>query len=128
MLHRRLTRRVVLVFFALAMTGCQSPYIRWPNFSHPGTAEQQRADAERFDPFPDPEAGPEVVGGRPLGYTRPFSDVEWGRRFAPPPGGIPPALPVVPSVPVYTNPFPSAALPAPPAPAISSQIQPRGPY
>ena len=43
-------------------------------------------------------------------------------------GGIPPALPIVPSAPLYTNPFPSAALPAPPAPAISSQIQPRSPY
>lgn len=119
----------VVSLSTVCVCGCYSPYIRGPNFTNPGTAQQQRAEAERFDPYPDPNMGPEVVGGRPLGFTRPFNDTEWGRRFVPPPGGVVPVVPVTP--PVYTNPFPSAALPAPPvqsAPAVSSQLQRRSPY
>jgi hypothetical protein len=38
---------------------------------NPGTAEQQRAEAERFDPYPEQDLGPAVVGGRPRGYQVP---------------------------------------------------------
>jgi hypothetical protein len=122
---------------AIVFAGCYSPYIRTPNFAHPGTAEQQRADAERFDPYPDPDAGPAVLGGRPPGFQRPLTDTEWGRRFAAPPGGLQTA-PVVtmPVAPVVTNPFAPAPAPmmqptyAPvlPSPTTPSQIQPRNPY
>lgn len=121
-----------------SFSGCHSPYIRTPNFAHPGTAAEQRADAERFDPYPDPDAGPPVLGGRPPGFTRPLTDTEWARRYVAPPGALQPA-PVVtlPGSPVVTNPFtPIAAPPAlqptyPPAPPSSSappRIQPRNPY
>ena len=41
-----------------------------PNWSNPGSLLQQRARAVRFDPFADNQAGPEVVGGRPLSYLK----------------------------------------------------------
>lgn len=119
------------------VAGCYSPYIRTPNFAHPGTAAEQRADAERFDPYPDPDAGPAVLGGRPPGFTRPLTDTEWGRRYATPPGGLQ-AAPVVtlPAAPIVTDPFSPAAPPtfqptAPPvlpSPGTPSPIQPRNPY
>jgi hypothetical protein len=119
------------------VAGCHSPYIRTPNFAHPGTAAQQRADAERFDPYPDPDAGPPVLGGRPPGFTRPLTDTEWGRRFVAPPGALQPSpIVTVPAAPVVTNPFtPSApstfqptAPPVLPSPTTPSPIQPRNPY
>jgi hypothetical protein len=147
-MHRSVTSNVVLALTLLIVSGCYSPYIRYPNFTHPGTAAEQRADAERFDPYPDPEAGPEVVGGRPPGFQRPLTETEWGRRYAIPPGSLQSAAsPIVTTPPVVTNPFPPSAppgmspfpssappafapAPAPiiPAPTPSTQIQPRSPY
>ena len=133
--------RVVLLLTTLGVAGCYSPYFRMPNFAHPGTAAQQRADAERFDPYPDPDAGPPVVGGRPIGYTRPLTETEWSRRFAAAPGALQPSLiSVLPAAPVVTNPFSPTAppaytpafsptySPALPSPTAPSQIQPRNPY
>lgn len=144
---RSFIRNLALMFTAVCVAGCQSPYIRMPNFAHPGTAAQQRADAERFDPYPDPDAGPPVVGGRPLGYTRPLTETEWSRRFVPPPLGVAQPAPVItnpfpptappaytptysPAAPTYSPPaaFTPAAPPALPAPTNPSQIQPRSPY
>ncbi len=116
------------------IAGC--PNIRRPNFAHPGTAAQQRAEAEQFDPFPDPDAGPRVEGGRPPGFTRPLTETEWGRRYAIPPGGLAaPSLPMSPA-PIITNPFPPSPPPAfspsypPPIPmsTVPGQVQPRSPY
>jgi hypothetical protein len=156
-MHRSVTCNVVLALTLLVVSGCYSPYIRYPNFAHPGTAAEQRADAERFDPYPDPETGPEVVGGRPPGFQRPLTETEWGRRYAIPPGSLQSAaLPIVTTPPMVTNPFPPSTspgmnpfqpsappvfAPAPPPPVFapapapvistpppSSQIQPRSPY
>jgi hypothetical protein len=130
--------RMLLPLMTISIAGCYSPHIRTPNFVHPGTAAEQRADAERFDPYPDPDAGPAVVGGRPPGFTRPLTDTEWARRYAAPPGALQPApvvtFPVGP--PVVTNPFVPAAPPTfqptyppvLPAPTTPSPIQPRNPY
>jgi hypothetical protein len=111
------------------MAGCYNR-IRMPNFAHPGTAQQQRDDAERFDPYPDPQAGPEVVGGRPPGYTRPLSETEWGRRYAAPPGALQPlVLPSLPATaPVITMPYAPTAVPAQPGQGAPFQVQPRSPY
>jgi hypothetical protein len=58
------------------------------NFFHPGTIEQQRLRATIHDPYPDPDAGPEIEGGRPRDYLNPlpepvrnriFVDSWWGR-------------------------------------------------
>lgn len=114
-----------LMFFA-CVPGCLNPYVRMPNFAQPGTAAQQRADAERFDPYPDPNMGPAIDGGRPLGFTKPMSDIEWSRSYGGRPRGMVPAgVPVIPTspgafsgtvpstAPVVTNPFPATTTPPP---------------
>jgi hypothetical protein len=135
--HFLQTLRLLCALLSIGSAGCYSPYIRTPNFAHPGTAAQQRADAERFDPYPDPDAGPPVLGGRPPGFTRPLTETEWARRYVPPPGGLQ-AAPIVtlPAAPVVTNPFAPPATttfqptapPVLPSSSIPSQIQPRNPY
>jgi hypothetical protein len=119
----------------VGFVGCYSPFIRTPNFAHPGTAAEQRADAERFDPYPDPDLGPEVLGGRPPGFTRPLTETEWARRYVPPPGALQPApVLTLPTAPVVTNPFSPPPVVQPtapivvPAPMAPSPIQPRNPY
>ena len=110
----------------------------WPNLSHPGPANYQRAAADKFDPYPSPYEGPEVVGGRPLGYTKPYSETEWGRRYARPDGSPRPAevIPTIPGAapfiggpappPVIVTPAPPPILPS--APVNSFPVQQRAPY
>ena len=64
-----------------AACGCNSPYMRWPDLYHPGTAQQQRAEAVVHDPYPLDDVGPPVVGGRPLGYLNPVPEVERSRMY-----------------------------------------------
>ena len=44
-----------------------------------GPSEIQRERATQFDPYPDQDMGPEVVGGRPLDYNRQIPEVERSR-------------------------------------------------
>jgi hypothetical protein len=71
---------------ALSASGCASGG-GW-NFWGPGTIQQQRIRATVHDPYPDPDMAPEVVGGRPRDYQQPlpepvrnriFVDSWWGR-------------------------------------------------
>ena len=68
-----------LVLFALVTcsmavsAGCRS--LAPPNFARPGTAQYQQSMAQQFDPYPENEAGPAVVGGRPRGYQKPAAEV-----------------------------------------------------
>jgi hypothetical protein len=66
-----------------------------PFWQHPGPAELQRMRAEYIDPFPEPDVGPKVDGGRPRDFLTPPSENErvqnehsYGNRYnqAPPPG------------------------------------------
>ena len=50
-----------------ACCGCVAP----PDLSHPGTEERQQARAQVFEPYPDNDVGPPVVGGRPREYQEP---------------------------------------------------------
>jgi len=59
---------------ALAMSiglasGCAGRHVNW---SFPGTIEQQRLRATIHDPYSDPDAAPEVDGGRPRDYIEPL--------------------------------------------------------
>jgi hypothetical protein len=56
--------RFGLVLGAMLIAGCAS--------RPPGTIEQQRIRATINDPYSDPDAGPEVVGGRPRDYQQPL--------------------------------------------------------
>ncbi len=46
-----------------------------PNFSHPGTEAAQQARAQVYEPYPENEPGPPVVGARPREYQDPKAEV-----------------------------------------------------
>jgi hypothetical protein len=56
-----------------------------PNWFAPGTAAEQRQRAQRFDPYPETDTGPDLVGVRPREYQRSIPETErartlpWGR-------------------------------------------------
>jgi|ADGO01.1.fsa_nt_gi hypothetical protein len=55
----------------VAAAGCQSA----PGLLNPGPAEYQQHVSNQFDPYPSVEDGPPVVGGRPIDYQQPYSEV-----------------------------------------------------
>ena len=70
-----------LVLVTGTMVGC-SPSVRMPRWYNPGTAGYQRYQAEqKYDPYPLPDAGPEIVGARPRGFQTPRTDVERSRQY-----------------------------------------------
>lgn len=61
--------------------GC-SPSVRMPRLYNPGPAGPQRYSAQTYaDPYPLPDAGPEVVGGRPREFQVPRPPVERARQY-----------------------------------------------
>lgn len=40
----------------------------------PGSLQQQRLSATVHDPYPDSDAGPDVVGGRPREFAKPNAE------------------------------------------------------
>jgi len=52
-----------------AMVGCRNMF--WWNR---GPVEAQRQWSQAFDPFPDPDIGPEVVGARPEEFAEPIAE------------------------------------------------------
>ncbi len=56
-----------LGIFALA--GCRD--IAGPCWLRPGAAQSQQNRALRYDPYPENEAGPAMIGVRPRGYQKP---------------------------------------------------------
>src|SRR5207249_2786888 len=55
------------------VTGCQS--IQWPQFFSWGNSRTQRAYAANvIDPYPVPEAGPNIEDTRPRDFNRPYSE------------------------------------------------------
>lgn len=80
-------RFFILVAMLLSISaGCQS--LATPNWFRPGPVPVQQARAVQFDPFPEDEIAPGIVGSRPLGYQEPppetvrarFLPWNWGRR------------------------------------------------
>jgi len=54
-----------------------------PRLYNPGSAGYQRYNAQQLvDPYPLPDAGPEIVGGRPRGFQVPRSEVERARMYS----------------------------------------------
>ncbi|MGO9111255.1 MAG: hypothetical protein ACLP9L_18675 [Thermoguttaceae bacterium] len=66
---RRVLSLVALSVVLPACSGCLST----PNLSHPGTEANQQARAELFEPYPENDLGPPVVGARPREYQDPRS-------------------------------------------------------
>jgi hypothetical protein len=75
--------RGLVILLLLGLVGGCSPTVRWPRLIGPGTAPYQRAYAEHFDPYPQNDMGPEIVGGRPLEYQKPPNEVQRSRQHTP---------------------------------------------
>ena len=71
-----------LLLLVAATLGC-SATVRKPQLPHPGPANFQRNNAEQFDPYPQNDVGPAIVGGRPPDYMMPRSLVERARQQQP---------------------------------------------
>ena len=65
-----LFRICLMVAAIVVLTGCSAR----PWWGPPGTIYQQRNNAVLHDPFPDNQAGPEIVGGRPMGFEQPWTE------------------------------------------------------
>ena len=50
------------ILSAVLLSGCQS--VEPPSLYPRGTVSQQQYDAQRFDPYPEPDTAPEIVGAR----------------------------------------------------------------
>jgi len=72
---------LLTVAASLATTGCSST-IRYPKLDGPGPAGYQRANAEAFDPYPLPDLGPPVDGGRPREFGIPRNEVERAQDYS----------------------------------------------
>jgi len=59
---------IVPLGIALALMGGGCASVSMPNWNCPGTAAEQRCRAEVYDPYPEAQVGPPVVGARPLEY------------------------------------------------------------
>jgi len=66
--------RLLMVALAMAvgLAGCAGTGT--PKLASPGSARDQRARAQRFDPYPEIESGPPVVGTRPREFDRPLAE------------------------------------------------------
>lgn len=82
----KLSRLLLLTLIALALAGCRS--VSPPDWAHPGPAGYQQSMAERYDPYPENETGPQIVGARPREYQKPPPETSrarwlpwnWGAR------------------------------------------------
>lgn len=77
-----LTKLVVFGMLVVQLTACSST-IRYPRLASPGTAGYQRHNAEQFDPYPQNDTGPPILGGRPPDYAVPVPEVERARMGMP---------------------------------------------
>jgi hypothetical protein len=70
-MYKNLTSALLALLF-LGIAGCQNT--AQPNLVHPGTAQAQQNRAVRFDPYPDKELAPAMVGVRPREYENPLPE------------------------------------------------------
>ncbi len=72
-------RILLVLMLSLTLAAC-SRTVRKPQLFHPGPAGYQQFNATQFDPYPQNDMGPEIVGGRPISYQRPPSEVVRARQ------------------------------------------------
>ncbi len=96
----------------VAVAGCSSSVAR-PNWLNPGEIGYQRQQALRYDPYPEDDLGPPIVGGRPREYDRPRepAPLKPNPLFGTP-GGVAPPVQLQPTPGAYS---PGAYTPAPAA-------------
>ena len=68
---------ILVLVLAFGIEGCAG--LKRPNWLHPGPADTQQRHAERFDPYPDNQIAPEIVGGRPREFSNPKPETERAR-------------------------------------------------
>ena len=68
---------LLVLMIGLGIGGCAG--VKGPNWFHPGSADYQQKQAQRFDPYPDNQIATEVVGGRPRDFTNPIPEPERAR-------------------------------------------------
>ena len=73
-----------LTWLGLALLSASGCHDMFPDVYRPGPDGYQRMRAQRMDPFPEPDIGPEVVGGRPRDFDKPPAEAI--RAGNPPPG------------------------------------------
>jgi hypothetical protein len=74
----RLYYVALLMVAGLSVAACNVSRPRW---HQPGPTAVQQYRATKFDPYADTDAGPEVVGGRPREFQRPFAEPVRARTF-----------------------------------------------
>ncbi|NQT15499.1 MAG: membrane or secreted protein [Planctomycetes bacterium] len=60
---------LLAAILVMGSVGCKS--VSPPDWFHPGPAASQQSRAERYDPYPENEPGPTIVGARPREYQKP---------------------------------------------------------
>jgi hypothetical protein len=75
---RKTGRLLMAMILAAGVAGCGS--MAGPNWQHPGTAPVQQSRAERFDPYPENEIGPPIVGARPREFQQPPGETSRARQ------------------------------------------------
>jgi hypothetical protein len=63
----------------IALGGCKTT--AKPDLTHPGSTPTQQARALRYDPYPENEPGPPMVGTRPREYQVPPPEPSRARWF-----------------------------------------------
>ncbi len=68
----------LMILATVVAMGCKSEGGRYAaskkTWRQPGTIHQQQIRATVHDPYPDQDAGPDVVGGRPRDYQQPLAE------------------------------------------------------
>jgi hypothetical protein len=68
------------IVLVVLLAGCQS--VSWPLFGQ-GSVREQQYNAQRWDPLPEPDSAPEIVGARGREYEKPVaqpSRARWDPR------------------------------------------------
>ena len=115
---RSLFQLLALSAAGLSLPACSPYFFRTPQLLHPGPAGYQRYNATIHDPYPLPDVGPEIVGGRPREYATPVSEVD--RSYDAVDVGPRRATTAIPA-PIYA---PLAPVFTPPAPVVTPSATP----
>ena len=98
---------------AMLLIGLLGGCVATPRLLSPGSESKQQARAQIFEPYPEPDIGPPIVGARPHEYPMPRAEV----LRVQPRYGEPLLVPVQPAAPAVLAP-PAVATPVPPVVAV----------
>jgi hypothetical protein len=85
MKNRRRFKPVWLFLIVAAIASAAGCQLEPPAIFNPGELDYQRARANRYDPFPDPDAGPDIPEARPREFSKPPPEASRARWQKAPP-------------------------------------------